>query len=206
YNTNKLFYKSITNKNNFNFIDGFPISAYLSIINFKKVKRIQGPYFFEQILSDNYFKKKKHFLLGNLGEKEVSLISKKFNILIKNISYYNPPFIKDTIKFNKNEISKMSKKINASKCDYLWIGIGNPKQEILANDLFNIVKVKFIFNVGAGFDFISNKKKHAPKFIQKIGFEWFYRLVTDFKHSFKKVINSIKGFIFIFSLKLKDFK
>ena len=53
-------------------------------------------------------------------------------------------------------------------------------------------------------DFITEKKKEAPKFIREIGMEWFYRLITDFRYSRKKVWRSLIGSFYALNIvKLK---
>jgi UDP-N-acetyl-D-mannosaminuronic acid transferase (WecB/TagA/CpsF family) len=39
-------------------------------------------------------------------------------------------------------------------------------------------------------DFFLNKKKHSPKFFTKLGIEWLYRLITDFRITKKKAWRS----------------
>ena len=105
--------------------------------------------------------------------------------------------------FDEKEIKKISVKINSFKPTYVWVGIGNPKQEILASQLFEKTKAAYFFNVGAAIDFILGKKKESPPFFSKIGLEWLYRLITDFKYSRKKVLKSFFGLFYLLNVKLK---
>ena len=195
FNKNSEFRNALikTEKNCINFADGFPIAFYL------KTPRIRGTDFTKFVLSDKRLSgNKKHFFLGGDGanEKDITKIAKKFDLPLKNIFYYNPPYIK-SYSFPKQEIDKILKIINSKKPDYLWIGLGNPKQEIMSVQLINRAQVKKIFNVGAALDFLSERKKQAPLFFRKTGMEWFFRLLTDFKYSSKKVIKSFIGLFYI---------
>jgi len=198
FKKNKFFKEAVAKKRNFNFIDGFTISFFLSLKNFKILPRLRGPDFTDFLLKNkDLLKSKKHFFIG-FEEEDLDSICKKYKYLKRSkIFAYNPPYIK-TIKFSEMEIAKMIKMINKHKIDYLWIGIGNPKQEILADDLYDKIDVKYIFNVGAALDFLLKKKKKAPKWVQEIGMEWFYRLLTDFKYSKKKVWRSFVSLKYLF--------
>lgn len=204
FNEEKLFRESFSNKHNLNFIDGFLISIFLSFKHLRKIKRIRGPFFTRNFFgNENFNKNKKHFFIG-IEEHDLDNFSYIFPYLKKkNLSAYNPPYIK-TIKFSEKEIIKILKLINNFKPDYVWVCIGSPKQNILSVDLFKKTKAKYFFNVGAALDFILEKKKEAPKFVRMIGLEWFYRFITDFKYSKKKVWRSLISLKYLMQTNLKE--
>lgn len=200
YQKNPLFRKSISQSKTFNLIDSFTLS-FLS-----GGKRLRGPEFTRKFFQDNeLLSSKKHFFIG-FEKKDLDVLSKKCPLLNRdNLYSYNPPYIKGT-SFPDEELSKISKKINNQKIDYVWIGIGSPKQDIMSNQIYNETQTKFIINIGAAFDFITEKKKEAPSFIQKIGLEWLFRLLTDFNHSKRKVWQSFLGtFYMIGNIRKKEF-
>ena len=198
---NESFKKSLLNKENLNFIDGFVISAYLSIINLKRAPRLRGPTFTREFLSNKKLSENKtHFFIG-LKKQDIAKLKSKLPHL-KKITTYNPPYIKDA-KFPKKEIEKIINLINKSKADYVWVGIGCPKQNILSGDLFQKTNAQYFINAGAALDFLLDKKTKAPIIIRKFGVEWLYRLITDFKYSKKKVWRSLVGLIYLSKVKLK---
>jgi len=87
-------------------------------------------------------------------------------------------------------MEKISRLIVKSEADYVWVCVGCPKQNILTEELYKKTNTRIFFNVGSALDFALEKKKNAPKSFQKVGMEWFYRLITDFEHSKKKVLKS----------------
>ena len=190
--------------NKANFIDGFIVSLVLSLREFKKMKRLQGPKFTDLFLRDKSLKGR-HFFIG-FENKDLKFISEKYGLDPKMISGYNPVYIKDE-KFPEEEIEKISGFINKHKADYVWIGVGSPKQELLSSDLYSRISSRYLFNIGAALDFVSEKKKRAPKIFQSLGIEWLYRLFTDFSHSRKKVRMSLIGSIYALSrIKMKNEK
>lgn len=71
-------------------------------------------------------------------------------------------------------------KINSSGAQILFVGLGMPKQEKwIAANLSKMPRVKIAVGAGGAFDFISGRVKRAPKWIQKIGFEWFWRFLIQ---------------------------
>jgi len=180
-----------------NFIDGFVISMYLSLKNLKKVKRFSGPNFTRNIFyGKSFVKNKKHFFIG-FEENDIKKFSEKFSYLKKkDLFYYNPPYIKKT-KFSEKEIGKIAKQINSKKIDFVWVGLGCPKQYFLSESLFKKTKARYFFNVGAAMDFLLNKKKRAPEIIRNLGIEWLYRLLTNFNHSKKKVKRSLVSIAYL---------
>lgn len=78
------------------------------------------------------------------------------------------------------DLDKVIKKINLTKPEILLVGLGSPKQEEwIYNNLKKMPSVKLAIGVGGAFDFISGRIKRAPELIQKIGFEWLWRLILE---------------------------
>ena len=94
---------------------------------------------------------------------------------------YSPPFRK----LSAEEDEEIIKKINNSNVDFLWIGLGAPKQEVWMFNHKNKVNALMI-GVGAGFDYFAENIKRAPIWMQKASLEWFYRLLQDPKRLFKR--------------------
>jgi len=200
FKKNDVFNKSlsIVENNNYNFIDSAYIALVLRLKFFKNIMRLQGPNFTEQFLSNKELTTDQKIFFIGFENKDLDFISRKYFLNRENLFTYNPPYIKG-IRFAEAERKKIITLINKSKSSYLFIGVGNPKQEILGNDILSQICVSGIFNVGAAFDFITNKKKRAPVFFQKIGLEWLYRLITNYKYIHKRIIPTFKGVLFAFS-------
>lgn len=179
FNKNSKFCEAVSFDSAVNFPDGVTIAKKI------KVPKQRGPDFTRKFLSSNFAKNKKHFFIG-LNEDEISKLSKITKIPEKKIEAYSPPFISG-IEFSKKDKEKMINAINKSKSNYLWVCVGNPKQEVLSYQIFNEVDVNKIFNVGAALDFLLNKKKESPKIWQKMGLEWVYLGIINPKRTLKKI-------------------
>ena len=173
---NNKFYKDI----DFATTDGMPLVFYFSFINklknlgVKKIDRVYGPDLMEEILSND--KKFKHFLCGTNENTLVKLEQElcDLNKKIKIVGSYDPPFAE--VNFYKKMVLE---KVKKSGAEVLWIGLSSPKQVELASFIKKNHKNIKIFCVGAAFDFLAGTKKQAPKIMQKVGLEWFFRMLTE---------------------------
>ncbi len=90
------------------------------------------------------------------------------------------------------------------KCspDVLFVGLGPPKQEKWIWKHKDEINVPVSIAVGASFDFIAGSVKRAPKWMQKIGLEWLFRLCQEPRRLWKRYL--IGNTIFVW-LVLKEF-
>ena len=86
----------------------------------------------------------------------------------------------------------------ASEWDILFICLSFPKQELFAEDIGRAGRRHGIaLCVGAGIDFLTGRQMRAPKFVQRIGLEWLYRLLKDPRRFWRRYL--LRGPI-VFSL------
>ena len=93
----------------------------------------------------------------------------------KIVGTYSPPF-RD---LNSHEEKEMINEINMLKPDFIWIGLGLPKQENWIMKYLDKIDVGFAIGVGAVFDTQTGNVKRAPWLLQRIGLEWFYRVMFE---------------------------
>ena len=70
-------------------------------------------------------------------------------------------------------------RINAAKPDVLFVALGNPKQELWMGRNRAKLDVGVMIGVGGTFNFIAGKVKRAPKWMQRCGLEWIYRILQE---------------------------
>ncbi|GKX30451.1 N-acetylmannosaminyltransferase [Vallitalea longa] len=81
--------------------------------------------------------------------------------------------------FDEDEEKLIMETINSLKPDLLLVGLGAPKQEKWINENINNLNVKVAIGVGGSFDGMAGNVKRAPMIYQKLGLEWFYRLIKQ---------------------------
>ena len=70
-------------------------------------------------------------------------------------------------------------RINAAKPDVLFVALGNPKQELWMGRNRAKLDAGVMIGVGGTFNFIAGKVKRAPRWMQKSGLEWIYRIMQE---------------------------
>ena len=70
-------------------------------------------------------------------------------------------------------------RINAARPDILFVALGNPKQELWMGRNAAKLDVGAMVGIGGTFNFIAGKVKRAPKWMQKSGLEWIYRIIQE---------------------------
>ena len=81
--------------------------------------------------------------------------------------------------FDEKEEKKIIQDIKTKSPSILLVGLGAPKQEKWIYDNIRLVGAKVAIGVCGSFDVMAGNVKRAPKIFQKLGLEWFYRLITQ---------------------------
>ncbi|HHJ19724.1 MAG TPA: glycosyltransferase, partial [Gammaproteobacteria bacterium] len=81
--------------------------------------------------------------------------------------------------------------------DILFVGIGCPKQEIWMAEHRDSLSCVML-GVGAAFDFIAGNKKHAPRWVQRVGLEWLFRLLSEPRRLWKRYLKQNPRFVWYF--------
>ena len=173
--------------------DGSPLSIVSRRRGFKEAERVTGPDLMGEIFKISEKRGYKHYFYGStqeiLDELKIKLSLKypKLNI----VGMYSPPFRE----LDVAEDNEVIKNINESNADFVWVGLGAPKQEIWMNKHRNKVG-SIMIGVGAGFDYYAGRIKRAPILMQRLSLEWLFRLIQDPKRLFKRYFNTNIKFIY----------
>ena len=181
-------YREIQNNAILTIPDGGPLSSEGRRRGSQDMCRTTGPSYMGEMLAKGY----KHFFYGSTEETLKRLrgqIEKKYpNARI--VGMYAPPFRPLT----EAEDRDIVKTINDADPDFVWVGLGAPKQEIWMADHKGRVKGLMV-GVGAAFDYYAGNIKRAPEWMQKHNLEWLYRLIQDPKRLFKRYFVTNSKFI-----------
>jgi N-acetylglucosaminyldiphosphoundecaprenol N-acetyl-beta-D-mannosaminyltransferase len=104
----------------------------------------------------------------------------------------SPPF--NLISPEEDEV--IVEKINGSGAQILFVGLGCPKQEAWMAQHRDRVKAVMI-GVGAAFDFHAGLKLQAPHWMQRLGLEWFFRVLTEPRRLWRRYLVHNPRFIFL---------
>lgn len=169
--------KEILNSSGLTTPDGMPLVWVGRLSGHSTIGRVYGP---DIMLSFSALAAQKgytNFYYGGASgvpEKLSAKLTENFPGL-KVVGAYSPPFRPLTLEEDR-EIVDM---INRANPDVLWVGLGSPKQDRWMTEHMGRVKAPVMVGVGAAFDFLSGRKRQAPVWIQRIGFEWLFRLLNE---------------------------
>lgn len=90
--------------------------------------------------------------------------------------------------FSENDEREVLNEIHACKPNFLWLGLGRPRQEKFAIKVRDNCQVGFIKTCGGLFDFLAGNNRRAPELMQNIGLEWLYRLYLQPRRLFKRYV------------------
>lgn len=172
--------------------DGGPLSSVGKKRGHSNMERTTGPSYLGEILKESVSNGYRHYFYGSTKE---TLDKLKENIEkeypgIQIVGMYSPPFRPMTVE----EDEKIIQEINECHPDFLWVGLGAPKQEKWMFEHQGKVN-GFMIGVGAGFDYFAGNIKRAPEWMQKRNLEWFYRLMQDPKRLFSRYLKTNSKFI-----------
>lgn len=177
--------KNIFDKAELLTIDGKPIIWISRLLGTPFKEKISGPDFMYETCKLANQKGYKVFLLGGaegVGLKAVENIKRTCpNLKVAGI--YSPPF---GFEKNPDEIAKIIKMLKDSKADFLYVGLGSPKQDFFIDDYKMEYQIPLSFSVGIAIDYLGGNIKRAPLWMQNIGLEWFYRFCQEPKRLFKR--------------------
>lgn len=164
--------------------DGMPLVWALRKKGLKGAERVYGP----EILAEIMDKKVKQTFIGS--EENEGYFQRKGD-------YFVFPFNRE---MRERDYQLIIKRIIANKSRLVWVALGSKKQIIVANELFKRLPSRVYLTVGAAFDFVSGKKKQAPRWIRNNGGEWLFRIFQEPRRLYGRYLKII---LFIFGWKRK---
>ncbi|MDT7913802.1 WecB/TagA/CpsF family glycosyltransferase [Clostridium perfringens] len=176
-------YKEIQNSAYMVLPDGGPLSFVSKLRGFKHAERVTGPDLMKEIFKISELYGYTHYFYGStentLEKLKINLKRDYPNLNI--VGMYSPPF---RVLSNSEDVDIINN-INMVNADFLWVGLGAPKQEIWMYEHRNKID-SIMIGVGAGFDYFAGKIRRAPKWMQRLCLEWLYRLIQEPKRLFKR--------------------
>ena len=170
-------------------IDGWPIAVAAKNASKLKITRVTGsdllPVLFSQLTKD--------VRVGIIGGNNESLIRESLESKFPDLNIQ----IIDTSQWTNSiyDIRRLRELVQYNALSIVLLCLGHPKQELLAKELKNYdwagSRPDWIMCVGATIDFLTGEQKRAPKVFQKIGLEWFFRLVANPKKFTQRYLSAV---------------
>jgi N-acetylglucosaminyldiphosphoundecaprenol N-acetyl-beta-D-mannosaminyltransferase len=157
--------------------DGMPLVWLCRLKGHRHVSRVYGPDLMLALCKRSVTRGYKHFFYGGakgVPEQLAANLQHRFPGLTV-VGTHSPPFRPLT----PEEDDQAVQMINEVSPDVVWIGLGSPKQEQWMATHIDRIKSPVLIGVGAAFDFLTGRKRQAPRWMQRSGLEWLFRLLTE---------------------------
>jgi len=115
---------------------------------------------------------------------------------------YTPPFRALTAE----EESALEEQVRAARVDILWVGLSTPKQEKFMARYLSRLDATLMVGVGAAFDFHSGRVRQAPRWMQRSGLEWLFRLGCEPRRLWRRYCRNNPLFIMLAICQLTGLK
>jgi N-acetylglucosaminyldiphosphoundecaprenol N-acetyl-beta-D-mannosaminyltransferase len=170
-------------------IDGWPIALAAKNASKLKITRVTG----SDLLPELFTQLTKDVRVGIFGGGNELLIRQSLESRFPELNIQ----IIDTSQWTNSiyDIRRLRELVQYNALSIVLLCLGHPKQELLAKELKHYdwagSRPDWIMCVGATIDFLTGEQKRAPRFFQKTGLEWFFRLVTNPKKFTQRYLNAV---------------
>lgn len=157
--------------------DGMPMVWVGRASGQSQMSRVYGPDLMLDICAWSESNPCRHFFFGGApGVAEVLCEKLRARFpKMEIVGTYTPPFRA----LNAREEDELLEKVRAARPDIFWVGLSTPKQEKFMAEYLPKLDTTLMVGVGAAFDFLSGRVRQAPRWMQRSGLEWFYRLCSE---------------------------
>ena len=168
--------------------DGMPMVWMGKLGGYRQMGRVYGPDLMLEVFRWSQNQPVKHFLFGGapgVAEALKASMEKRFpGVQIPGC--YTPPFRQ----LNDSEERDLESRVADSKVDIMWVGLSTPKQERFMAQHLRKLEVTLMIGVGAAFDFHTGRVRQAPKWMQRSGLEWSFRLYQEPKRLWRRYLKN----------------
>lgn len=90
---------------------------------------------------------------------------------------------------NDEAMDEAARFIRDARCHYILVAVGSPQGEILLHRARQLgAKSGVALSIGASIDFLTGRQKRAPRIVQRLGFEWAFRLLSEPKRLWRRYL------------------
>ena len=177
--------------------DGMPL-VWLARGRDKNVTRVYGPDLMLAEFRRSITAGHRHFLYGGgpgVSNRLAAAMRERFPGL--NVAgTLEPPFAP----LDQLTSPETAAAINSTHADIVWVGISSPKQERWMATMRPLLEAPVLIGVGAAFDFHSGMVRQAPRWMQRSGLEWLFRLITEPRRLWRRYLVNNPWFVWALAL------
>ncbi len=158
--------------------DGQPLVWALRALGHRRATRVYGPDLMAGFCARAARREVSVFLYGGRSPEALALLQARLRERFPGLRIaggYSPPFRPLTAAEEDDVVAR----IDASGAAVVWVGTGQPKQELWMARMRPRLRAPLLVGVGAAFDFHAGLVPQAPRWMQRSGLEWAYRLTRE---------------------------
>jgi len=186
-------FRQILNSSLLNTPDGMPMVWMGRLQGQHHMDRVYGPDLMLRLCELSVSTGLKHFFYG--GAEGVTELLKQRLVqrfpALQVVGTYTPPFRA----LNAEEEQHLAELVAKTQPHFFWVGLSTPKQEKFMASYVNRLDAAVFLGVGAAFDFHAGRVRQAPRWMQRSGLEWFFRLCTEPRRLWKRYLKNNPLFV-----------
>ncbi len=158
--------------------DGQPLVWALHALGHRDATRVYGPDLMAFYCARAARTGTPIYLYGGRSPEALALLEARLRERFEGLAIaggFSPPFRE----LSAEEEDRASEEINSSGAQVVWVGTGQPKQEKWMLRMRPRLDAALLVGVGAAFDFHAGLIPQAPRWMQRNGLEWSYRLARE---------------------------
>jgi N-acetylglucosaminyldiphosphoundecaprenol N-acetyl-beta-D-mannosaminyltransferase len=177
-----------------NATDGMPLVWMARRLGWRG-ERVPGPDLMLAVMDRGRARNARHYLYGGAAGVADALERRVMAQLpgLHVVGAWSPPFRPPFTDEREADFAR----IQATSPDFVWVGLGAPKQEYWVEEARGRLQVAGILAVGAAFDFHSGSKRRAPRWMQRSGTEWLFRLASEPRRLWLRYLVTNTRFLFL---------
>lgn len=185
-------YRDVLNRGDLNLVDGASVAVAI-LLQGQLCARTTGSDALAMLPAWGVPRNVGHYLYGSTPEvvQKLRTSLEDEHPGIKIAGAESPPFRE----FGEEELEDAATRIREQGTDLLWIGLGTPKQDYVAERLRQLDAAPVILCVGAAFDFAAGTTRRAPAWMRSIGLEWAFRLMIEPRRLWRRYLVGNAQFI-----------
>lgn len=181
-------FRDILNRSFLNTPDGMPMVWVGKRQGYLHMDRVYGPDLMLLVAEFTARTGHTHFFYGGapgVAEELKSRLEQRFPG-IRIVGTYTPPFRP----LNAAEETALITRVAELRPDLIWVGLSTPKQEKFMAEYLPKLDTTLMFGVGAAFDFHAGRVRQAPRWMQRSGMEWFFRLCCEPRRLWRRYLRN----------------
>ena len=169
--------------------DGMPLVWLQHRDGFRMAERVYGPDILRAFLARTADCGLHHVLLGgnkHSAKRLAEILQRDFPC--STVTVFDWPYTED---LTGDALDAAAiQELNRLNAHVVWVGLGSPKQDLWMARYRPYLQSPVLIGIGAAFDFVSGTKRQCPRWLQRRGGEWLFRLIQEPRRLWRRYLRN----------------